>query len=109
MRRNAAVHAPHEPEHAPGAAAQPVAGHPGVAGSAPRAGDNGADDPAVLQDHRVDLPLAGHLLPDRGGGGVAAVPEVPGGPLPALLPVRGKGHVHVRLRPVADEAAGQGR
>jgi hypothetical protein len=63
----------------------------------------------VLQDHRVDVPLAGHLLPDQRGGGLAAVPAVPGGSLPALLPVRHPGHVHVRLHPVADAAAGQGR
>ncbi len=63
----------------------------------------------MLQDHRVHLPVAGHLLPDRGAGGLAAVPALPGRPLRALLPDGGPCHVHVRLRAVADAAPGPGR
>ena len=62
----------------------------------------------MLQDHRVDLPVTGDLLPDPGHGGLAQVPALPGRPLPAVLQGGDPGHVHVRLRAVADPAAGEG-
>ena len=55
------------------------------------------------------MPLAGHLLPDRGQGGLRAVPALPGRALHPVLQVGYPGDPHVRVRAVAHAASGARR